>query len=105
MLSALLNLCEHPDVPAIVAAAGGLHVLAGYLTTARDVTTRCVPGISGVCSSLRGCRQFVSCCLSCLLVVVVKAEEVLWLYCFSSARQMCPPKQSTVALLLLLFLP
>ncbi|CAB1096090.1 unnamed protein product [Ectocarpus sp. CCAP 1310/34] len=38
-LAALLSLCEHPDVPAVVAAAGGLEVLAEYLTTARDTTT------------------------------------------------------------------
>ncbi|CAN0071552.1 unnamed protein product [Ectocarpus sp. 4 AP-2014] len=41
-LAALLSLCEHPDVPAVVAAAGGLEVLAEYLTTARDITTRYV---------------------------------------------------------------
>lgn len=39
-MAALLSLCEHPDVPAVVAAAGGLEVLAEYLTTARDITTR-----------------------------------------------------------------
>ncbi|CAM9284004.1 unnamed protein product, partial [Ectocarpus fasciculatus] len=41
-LAALLSLCEHPDVPAVVAAAGGLEVLAEYLTTTRDITTRYV---------------------------------------------------------------
>ncbi|CAN0448824.1 unnamed protein product, partial [Laminaria digitata] len=39
-LAALLSLCEHPDVPALVVEAGGLAVLTEYMTTARDVATR-----------------------------------------------------------------
>lgn len=34
-------------MPAVIAEAGGLSALADYLTTARDVTTRCV-GVSPI---------------------------------------------------------
>ena len=39
-LAALLSLCEHPAVPALVVEAGGLPVMTEYMTTARDVATR-----------------------------------------------------------------
>eukprot|EP00904_Undaria_pinnatifida_P005563 jgi/Undpi1/2136/HiC_scaffold_12.g05522.m1 len=41
-LAALLSLCEHPAVPALVVEAGGLPVMTEYMTTARDVATRYV---------------------------------------------------------------
>ncbi|CAN0069498.1 unnamed protein product, partial [Discosporangium mesarthrocarpum] len=41
-LAALLNLCDHPDVPSIVVEKGGVPILSNYLTTSRDPTMRLV---------------------------------------------------------------